>query len=246
MLALGARTSLGAFDPGRPDVPRSSRSAATRWPGRTSRPPSPISFATRARVWRRSWSWPGRDGASSSCTATGRRWATSWCATRRPARWREPLPLGVLVAETAGWIGYMLQQSLQNALAAARVQRDVVTVITQTLVDRYDPALNDPTKPIGHALSASEAARLREAGTRGGQGRRRGLAADGHQSASARGGRVSGDQATAGRRARWSSPPAAAGLRCTRIHCWGWRDSTPWWTRTASPPFSPASSTPRC
>jgi carbamate kinase len=76
----------------------------------------------------------------------------------------EPLPLGVLVAETAGWIGYMLQQSLQNALAAARVRRDVVTIITQTLVDRYDPALNQPTKPIGHALSSEEAARLREAG----------------------------------------------------------------------------------
>ena len=76
----------------------------------------------------------------------------------------EPLPLGVLVAETAGWIGYMLQQSLQNALAAARVQREVVTMITQTLVDRYDPALNQPTKPIGHAVSPQEAARLREAG----------------------------------------------------------------------------------
>ena len=76
----------------------------------------------------------------------------------------EPLPLGVLVAETAGWIGYMLQQSLQNALAAARVRRDVVTVITQTLVDRYDPALNQPTKPIGHAISPGEAARLRETG----------------------------------------------------------------------------------
>jgi carbamate kinase len=76
----------------------------------------------------------------------------------------EPLPLGVLVAETAGWIGYMLQQSLQNALASARVQRQVVTVITQTLVDRYDPALNQPTKPVGHALSSAEAARLREAG----------------------------------------------------------------------------------
>jgi carbamate kinase len=76
----------------------------------------------------------------------------------------EPLPLGVLVAETAGWIGYMLQQSLQNALAAARVHRDVVTLITQTLVDRYDPALNQPTKPVGHALPAHEAARLREAG----------------------------------------------------------------------------------
>jgi carbamate kinase len=76
----------------------------------------------------------------------------------------EPMPLGVLVAETAGWIGYMLQQSLQNALASARLKRSVVTVITQTLVDRYDPALNQPTKPIGHALSALEAARLREAG----------------------------------------------------------------------------------
>jgi carbamate kinase len=76
----------------------------------------------------------------------------------------EPLPLGVLVAETAGWIGYMLQQSLQNALSAARVQREVVTVITQTLVDRYDPALSQPTKPIGHAVSRQEAARLREAG----------------------------------------------------------------------------------
>jgi carbamate kinase len=76
----------------------------------------------------------------------------------------EPLPLGVLVAGTAGWIGYMLQQSLQNALAAARVERHVVTVITQTLVDRYDPALSQPTKPIGHALSAHEATRLQEAG----------------------------------------------------------------------------------
>jgi carbamate kinase len=76
----------------------------------------------------------------------------------------EPLPLGVLVAETAGWIGYMLQQSLQNALASARVERDVATVITQTLVDRYDPALNQPTKPIGHSLSAQEAARIRDAG----------------------------------------------------------------------------------
>ena len=76
----------------------------------------------------------------------------------------EPLPLGVLVAGTAGWIGYMLQQSLQNALAAAHVEREVVTVITQTLVDRYDPALNQPTKPVGHALSAREAERLREAG----------------------------------------------------------------------------------
>jgi carbamate kinase len=76
----------------------------------------------------------------------------------------EPLPLGVLVAETAGWIGYMLQQSLQNALAAARLRREVVTVVTQTLVDRFDPALGMPTKPIGQPLTEDEAARLRESG----------------------------------------------------------------------------------
>ncbi|HJR50746.1 MAG TPA: carbamate kinase [Gemmatimonadales bacterium] len=76
----------------------------------------------------------------------------------------EPLPLGVLVAETAGWIGYMLQQSLQNALADARVSRQVATVVTQTLVDQFDPALSAPTKPIGQALTEDEAGRLREAG----------------------------------------------------------------------------------
>jgi carbamate kinase len=76
----------------------------------------------------------------------------------------EPLPLGILVAETAGWIGYMLQQTLQNALTAAGVRRDVVTVVTQTLVDRNDPALSRPTKPIGRPLSDDEAALLREAG----------------------------------------------------------------------------------
>lgn len=91
----------------------------------------------------------------------------------------EPLPLGVLVAETAGWIGYMLQQSLQNALAAARVRREVATIVTQTLVDRYDPALTQPSKPIGHPLSDAEVARLRDAGRavgRDGAGRWRRMA----------------------------------------------------------------------
>jgi len=65
----------------------------------------------------------------------------------------EPLPLGVLVAETAGWIGYMIQQSLQNALERARIDRAVVTLITQTLVAPDDPRLEQPTKPIGHELT---------------------------------------------------------------------------------------------
>jgi carbamate kinase len=44
------------------------------------------------------------------------------------------------------------------------VRREVVTVVTQTLVDRFDPALGAPTKPIGQALTEQEASRLRESG----------------------------------------------------------------------------------
>jgi carbamate kinase len=76
----------------------------------------------------------------------------------------EPLPLGVLVAATAGWMGYMIQQSLQNALARAGVQRTVVSLITQTLCDAGDPELRAPTKPIGNALDATRLGRLRDLG----------------------------------------------------------------------------------
>jgi carbamate kinase len=75
-----------------------------------------------------------------------------------------PLPLGVLVAETAGWIGYMIQQSLDNALRRAGHPRDVVTVITQVHVDRNDPALHRPTKFIGHALTPARAMQVEAEG----------------------------------------------------------------------------------
>lgn len=68
-----------------------------------------------------------------------------------------PLPLGVLVAGTAGWIGYMIQQSLQNALERAHIERNVVTVITQVCVDPDDPATSEPIKPIGRVLDAETA-----------------------------------------------------------------------------------------
>ena len=76
----------------------------------------------------------------------------------------EPLPLGVLVAATAGWIGYMIQQSLENALRASDTDRRVATVLTQVIVDRADPALLNPSKFVGHELSPASAADL---GTRG-------------------------------------------------------------------------------
>lgn len=85
-----------------------------------------------------------------------------------------PLPLGVLVAATEGWIGYMVQQSLQNALARGGVERQVVTLVTQVLVDPDDPELARPSKPVGRTMEEAEARALaRELGgdvvkTRGG------------------------------------------------------------------------------
>lgn len=71
-----------------------------------------------------------------------------------------PLPLGVLVASTEGWIGYMIQQSLQNALRRAGVERQVVTMVTQVLVDPDDPELERPTKPIGRTMDEATARSL--------------------------------------------------------------------------------------
>jgi carbamate kinase len=71
-----------------------------------------------------------------------------------------PLPLGVLVAATAGWIGYMIQQSLQNALEKNGIERSVVTVITQVLVDPVQPATRTPSKPIGRRLAPTTARTL--------------------------------------------------------------------------------------
>ncbi|HEX8275623.1 MAG TPA: carbamate kinase [Longimicrobiaceae bacterium] len=71
-----------------------------------------------------------------------------------------PLPLGVLVAGTEGWIGYMIQQSLQNALRKGGVDRQVVTVVTQVLVDPDDPQLRRPTKPIGRTMDEATARSL--------------------------------------------------------------------------------------
>jgi carbamate kinase len=68
-----------------------------------------------------------------------------------------PLPLGVLVAATQGWIGYMIQQSLENALRRAGVERRVVTLVTQVRVDPDDPELSRPTKPIGRTMDEATA-----------------------------------------------------------------------------------------
>ncbi len=75
-----------------------------------------------------------------------------------------PLPLGVLVASTAGWIGYMIQQSIENALHKTGSHRNVTTILTQIEVDPHDEALSNPTKFIGHAIPESRARKLEAEG----------------------------------------------------------------------------------
>lgn len=56
-----------------------------------------------------------------------------------------PYPLDVLGAESQGMIGYVIEEAMRRALP----EREVVTVLTQTLVDADDPAFAKPSKPIG-------------------------------------------------------------------------------------------------
>lgn len=69
------------------------------------------------------------------------------------------VPLDVCGADSQGAIGYALQQNLQNILYKRGIKKKVVTVITQTLVDRDDPAFQHPTKPIGSFMDEEEAHR---------------------------------------------------------------------------------------
>ncbi|MBI4729413.1 MAG: carbamate kinase [Acidobacteria bacterium] len=75
-----------------------------------------------------------------------------------------PMPLDLLVAQTQGELGCVLQQELGPALARAGAARPVVAIVTQVLVDASDPAFLRPAKPVGPYLSDEEATALRRAG----------------------------------------------------------------------------------
>ena len=72
------------------------------------------------------------------------------------------LSLGVCVADTQGAIGYMIQQSLTNRLRKEGLDRCVVTVLTQVIVDKHDTAFSNPTKPIGPFFTREDAERFRK------------------------------------------------------------------------------------
>ena len=70
------------------------------------------------------------------------------------------LPIGICVADTEGGIGYMIAQSLQNRLRRENIPRSVVTIVTQVVVDRDDPAMANPTKFIGQFYTEIDARRF--------------------------------------------------------------------------------------
>lgn len=75
-----------------------------------------------------------------------------------------PVPLSVAVAESEGEIGYVIQQSLYNELSLKGLERLIITVLTQVLVDMEDPAFSNPSKPIGPFYGDTEARELARKG----------------------------------------------------------------------------------
>jgi carbamate kinase len=67
-----------------------------------------------------------------------------------------PLPLGVIVADLEGGMGYMIAQSLQNKLIRNHIDRAVVTIVTQVVVDKDDPSILNPTKFVGPIFSEQQ------------------------------------------------------------------------------------------
>ena len=72
------------------------------------------------------------------------------------------VPLDLIVADTQGSIGYMLQQALDNSLRRLGINRTVATIVTQVVVDPDDPEFQNPSKPVGSFMTEEEA-RMREA-----------------------------------------------------------------------------------
>jgi carbamate kinase len=73
-----------------------------------------------------------------------------------------PIPLDICGADTQGATGYMLAQAVRNVLADLHINRDVMAIVTQTVVDDQDPLFNEPTKAIGPYYDRQMAERHRQ------------------------------------------------------------------------------------
>ena len=74
------------------------------------------------------------------------------------------MPLDICVADSQGGIGYMIERQIKNILQEHKIKKNVVTIVTQVLVDKNDPAFIEPTKPVGRFYLKEEAELLARAG----------------------------------------------------------------------------------
>lgn len=73
-----------------------------------------------------------------------------------------PFPIDVNDAQTQGSLGYMIAQTLYNELKEEGKEYQIAAVVTQIVVDKNDPAFQNPTKPVGPFYSEEEAKKLME------------------------------------------------------------------------------------
>ncbi|MDD4704017.1 MAG: carbamate kinase [Bacteroidales bacterium] len=69
----------------------------------------------------------------------------------------EPMPMDFCVAETQGSIGYLIELGFRNVFARENITRNVLTLLTQVVVDKNDPAFQNPVKPVGPYYTKEEA-----------------------------------------------------------------------------------------
>lgn len=72
------------------------------------------------------------------------------------------MPLDICVADSQGGIGYMIERMLKNVLRRHDIKKEVVTLVTQVVVDKSDTAFDNPTKRIGKTYGKDQASRLSE------------------------------------------------------------------------------------
>jgi carbamate kinase len=67
------------------------------------------------------------------------------------------MPVDICVADSQGGIGYMIERMFRNVLNKYAIDRNVICIVTQVIVDKNDPAFNDPQKRIGKIYTKEEA-----------------------------------------------------------------------------------------
>ena len=66
------------------------------------------------------------------------------------------MPMDICGAYSQGFIGYIIEQQFKNLLNQHKLNRQIVSIITQVIVDKNDPAFQNPTKPVGPYYSEEE------------------------------------------------------------------------------------------